>query len=94
MNHLAVSNVAMVPGADGVQIGSRFVVSEGSSAHPAFKAFILKLQQGDTQRALKKLIPVRLVKSAFFEQIDEAEKRGASTEELNQLLGKDRRFHF
>jgi enoyl-[acyl-carrier protein] reductase II len=81
---------AMVLGADGVQIGSRFAISEESSAHSAFKTHILKLGEGGTQLALKKLAPVRLVKNAFFEQVDEAEKRGATAEELRNLLGKGR----
>jgi enoyl-[acyl-carrier protein] reductase II len=81
---------AMVLGADGVQIGSRFAISEESSAHPAFKQHILKLSEGGTKLALKKLAPVRLVKNTFFEQVDEAEKRGASAEELRELLGKGR----
>ncbi|MBW6535821.1 MAG: nitronate monooxygenase [Mariniphaga sp.] len=81
---------AMVLGADGVQIGSRFAISEESSAHQAFKQYILKLGEGGTKLALKKLAPVRLVKNAFFEQVDEAEKRGATAEELIRLLGKGR----
>lgn len=81
---------AMVLGADGVQAGSLFAASEESSAHPAFKELILKLQEGNTQLALKKLAPVRLIKNAFFKQVDEAEKRGASPEELKQLLGRGR----
>jgi enoyl-[acyl-carrier protein] reductase II len=81
---------AMVLGADGVQIGSRFAISEESSAHSAFKNHILKLGEGGTKLALKKLAPVRLVKNTFFEQVDEAEKRGASEEELQELLGKGR----
>jgi enoyl-[acyl-carrier protein] reductase II len=81
---------AMVLGADGVQIGSRFAISEESSAHPDFKQHILKLSEGGTKLALKKLAPVRLVKNTFFEQVDEAEKRGASAEELRELLGKGR----
>jgi len=81
---------AMVLGADGVQMGSRFAISEESSAHPAFKQHILNLSEGGTRLALKKLAPVRLVKNAFFEQVDEAEKRGAAVEELRELLGKGR----
>ncbi len=81
---------AMVLGADGVQMGSRFAISEESSAHPAFKQHILNLSEGGTRLALKKLAPVRLVKNAFFEQVDEAEKRGAAVEELRALLGKGR----
>ena len=81
---------AMVLGADGIQIGSRFAISEESSAHPSFKQHILNLSEGGTKLALKKLAPVRLVKNGFFEQVDEAEKRGASAEELSRLLGKGR----
>lgn len=81
---------AMVLGADGVQIGSRFAISEESSAHLAYKQHILNLSEGGTKLALKKLAPVRLVKNTFFEQVDEAEKRGASPEELSKLLGKGR----
>jgi enoyl-[acyl-carrier protein] reductase II len=81
---------AMILGADGVQIGSRFAISEESSAHPAFKQHILNLSEGGTQLALKKLAPVRLVKNSFFELVDEAEKQGASAEELRELLGKGR----
>lgn len=81
---------AMVLGADGVQIGSRFAISEESSAHPDFKQLVLQLGEGGTMLALKKLAPVRLIKNAFFEQVNEAEKYGASTEELLELLGKGR----
>ncbi len=81
---------AMILGADGVQVGSRFAISEESSAHEAFKQHIAKLGEGGTRLALKKLAPVRLVKNAFFEQVNEAETRGAPAEELQQLLGKGR----
>ncbi len=81
---------SMILGADGVQIGSRFAISEESSAHQAFKQHILKLGEGGTKLALKKLAPVRLVKNAFFEQVNEAEKQGASAEELIRLLGRGR----
>jgi enoyl-[acyl-carrier protein] reductase II len=81
---------AMVLGADGVQIGSRFAISEESSAHEAFKQHIATLGEGGTKLALKKLAPVRLVKNVFFEQVNEAETRGAPAEELKQLLGKGR----
>lgn len=81
---------AMVLGADGVQIGSRFAISVESSAHPAFKQLVLQLGEGGTKLALKKLAPVRLVKNAFFNRIDEAEKRGASADELKEILGKGR----
>jgi len=81
---------AMVLGADGVQIGSRFAVSEESSAHPLFKQLVSQMREGETKLALKKLAPVRLVKNAFFEQVEVAEMRGATTEELKELLGKGR----
>jgi enoyl-[acyl-carrier protein] reductase II len=81
---------AMVLGADGVQIGSRFAISEESSAHIAFKNQITELGEGGTKLALKKLAPVRLVKNAFFNLIDEAERSGAPAEELMKLLGKGR----
>jgi len=79
---------AMVLGAEGVQIGSRFAVSEESSAHPGFKELITRIGEGDTKLALKKLAPVRLVRNRFFEQVDKAESEGASAEQLKQLLGK------
>lgn len=81
---------AMILGADGVQIGSRFAITDESSAHTVFKNHILSLNEGGTQLVLKKLAPVRLVKNAFFEQVYEAESRGATAEELGQLLGKGR----
>ena len=77
-------------GADGVQIGSRFAVSEESSAHPAFKQLVAGLSEGGTQLALKKLAPVRLIKNKFFEEVNQAELRGASADELAALLGKGR----
>ena len=81
---------AMALGADGVQIGSRFAVAEESSAHSAFKKMICELGEGGTRLALKKLAPVRLVKNPFFEIINEAELRGATADELRDLLGKGR----
>ncbi len=80
----------MVLGADGVQIGSAFAVAEESSAHPDFKKVITELGEGGTKLALKKLAPTRLVKNAFFEQVDEAEKGGKSPEEIRGLLGRGR----
>jgi len=77
-------------GADGVQVGSRFAISEESSAHQSFKQLVSQMREGDTKLALKKLAPVRLVKNAFFEQVEEAELRGATEEELKELLGKGR----
>ncbi len=81
---------AMILGADGVQIGSAFAVSEESSAHPDFKKRIIELGEGGTKLALKKLAPTRLIKNSFFEQVDEAEKVGKSVEEMQELLGKGR----
>lgn len=81
---------AMALGADGVQIGSAFAVTEESSAHPDFKKRVTSLGEGGTKLVLKQLAPVRLIKNAFFEQVDAAEKAGKSPEELNALLGKRR----
>lgn len=81
---------AMILGADGVQIGSRFAISEESSAHPDFKKLVSELGEGETKLSLKKLAPVRLVKNEFFEQVRIAETRGASTMDLLKLLGKGR----
>ncbi|WP_163714027.1 NAD(P)H-dependent flavin oxidoreductase [Mangrovibacterium lignilyticum] len=81
---------AMALGADGVQIGSRFAISQESSAHENFKKIVTGLGEGDTKLALKKLAPVRLIKNAFFKQVNEAELRGASEEELRTLLGRGR----
>jgi enoyl-[acyl-carrier protein] reductase II len=81
---------AMNLGADGVQIGSRFVASPESSAHQNFKQVVLDTQEGDTMLTLKELTPVRLVKNAFYNQVHEAYEKGASAEELNALLGRGR----
>ncbi|HBL77584.1 MAG: 2-nitropropane dioxygenase [Bacteroidetes bacterium GWF2_42_66] len=81
---------AMALGAEGVQIGSRFAVSEESSAHPDFKKLVTQLGEGDTKLALKKLAPVRLIKNSFFEQVNMAEMAGVSAEDLKILLGKGR----
>lgn len=81
---------SLVLGADGVQIGTRFVASEEASSHPAFKQALITSQEGDTQLSLKKLVPVRLLKNAFFQQVQEAEARGASEAELKELLGRAR----
>lgn len=80
----------MALGAEGVQIGSRFAIAAESSAHPLFKQMVCDLGEGGTKLALKKLAPVRLVKNAFFEKVEEAESRGATAEELRELLGKGR----
>ena len=81
---------AMALGADGVQIGSRFAISDESSAHPDFKKLVCGLGEGGTKLALKKLAPVRLVKNEFFGLINNAEQNGATAEELRGLLGKGR----
>ncbi|KAF0235700.1 MAG: enoyl-acyl carrier protein reductase [Prolixibacteraceae bacterium] len=81
---------AMALGADGVQIGSRFAVSDESSAHPRFKKLVCELGEGGTKLALKKLAPVRLVKNEFFDLINKAEQNGATAGELRGLLGKGR----
>ena len=81
---------AMVLGADGVQIGTRFAISEESSAHPDFKKLVAQAGEGATQLVLKKLTPVRMMKNLFFEQVTQAEWKGASPEELKNLLGKGR----
>ncbi len=81
---------AMVLGAEGVQVGSRFVASAEASAHENFKNLVITSNEGDTQLSLKQLTPVRLLKNDFFVQVQEAEKRGASIEELENLLGKGR----
>lgn len=81
---------AMVLGAEGVQMGSRFVASEEASSHINFKQAVINAAEGDTFLSLKKLTPVRLMKNKFFQQIHEAETRGANEDELRQLLGRAR----
>lgn len=77
-------------GAEGVQIGTRFALTEESSAHDNFKDLCLALREGDTRLLLKKLSPTRLVKGGFATLVEEAEARGASPEEMKVLLGKGR----
>lgn len=77
-------------GAEGVQIGSRFVTTQESSAHINFKNAIVEAKEGDTQLSLKQLTPVRLLKNSFSEKVNELEKKGASVEELSNLLGRGR----
>ena len=81
---------AMNLGADGVQIGSRFVATPESSAHQNFKQVILEAKEGDTLLTLKELTPVRLVKNEFYHQIEKAYENCATTEELKTLLGRGR----
>ena len=80
----------MILGAEGVQVGCRFALSKESSAHENFKRHCLNLQEGDTFLTLKKLSPVRLVKNEFYESVENAQQRGASIDELRELLGKGR----
>lgn len=81
---------AMVLGADGVQVGSRFVASAEASSHQQFKNLVVNASEGDTKLALKKLTPVRLLKNEFFKQVNEAEKKGATEEQLQKILGRGR----
>ncbi len=81
---------AMCLGAEGVQIGSRFVCSEESSAHKAFKERVANSSEGDTILTLKELAPVRLLKNKFFLDIQQAYARGADKEELKTVLGRAR----
>lgn len=79
-----------VLGAEGVQVGSRFAASEESSAHQSFKEKVTNAAEGDTMVTLKQLTPVRLIKNNFFQQVQQAEQRGASANELSTLLGTRR----
>ena len=81
---------AMVLGADGVQIGSRFAATEESSAHVNFKQKIIDVKDGDTHLTLKELAPVRLIKNKFYQEIQELYKENPTKEELNGLLGRAR----
>ncbi len=80
----------MALGADGVQIGSLFALAEESSAHDSFKQAIINAKEGDTKLSLKKLAPTRLLNNYFYEQVAEYESKGASVEQMKQLLGKGR----
>lgn len=81
---------AMVLGADGVQVGSRFVASEESSAHRAFKEEVVKAKEGDTHLTLKELAPVRMLKNKFFESVMQLYTTNPTKEELIQHLGRAR----
>lgn len=81
---------AMVLGADGVQIGSRFAATVESSAHKNFKQVIIDLKDGDTQVTLKELAPVRLVKNHFYHQIQELYQQNPTIEQIKELLGRAR----
>ncbi|MBV9962116.1 MAG: nitronate monooxygenase [Parafilimonas sp.] len=81
---------AMVLGADGAQIGTRFVCSNEASNHISFKQKIVESKEGDTMLSMKKVVPVRLLKNDFFKAIYEAETLGATKEELSEILGHGR----
>lgn len=81
---------AMALDAEGVQIGTRFALTNESSAHTLFKEYCLRLKEGDTKLLLKKLSPTRLVANSFRDAVEAAEDRGASAEELRELLGRGR----
>ncbi|MGY0427028.1 MAG: NAD(P)H-dependent flavin oxidoreductase [Polaribacter sp.] len=81
---------AMVLGADGVQIGSRFAATEESSAHKNFKQSIVNVKDGDTQLTLKELAPVRLVKNKFYADVQELYQKNPTLEDLKTLLGRAR----
>jgi len=83
-------DAAFALGADGVQIGTRFALCTESSAHPAFKERCRGLKEGETKLLLKKLAPARLVDNEFSRAVQEAENRGASATELEELLGRGR----
>ena len=81
---------AMVLGADGVQIGSRFAATIESSAHDKFKQVIVDVKDGDTHLTLKELAPVRLVKNHFYNQVQELYQQNPTVEEIKELLGRAR----
>lgn len=81
---------AMSLGADGVQIGTRFVASAESSAHQHFKDEVVRAKEGATKLTLKELAPVRLLRNAFYDEVQSAYERCAKVDELQQLLGKGR----
>lgn len=81
---------AMILGADGVQIGSRFVATPESSAHQVFKEKIIGVKDGDTFLTLKRIIPVRLIKNKFFEEVEKMQNEGATVEKLSEKLGRGR----
>ena len=81
---------AMVLGAEGVQIGTRFALTKESSASEVFKEYCLRLDEGDTKLLLKKLSPTRLANGTFKDLVEQAEENGATAEELKELLGRGR----
>jgi len=83
-------HAAMILGADGVQMGTRFAMTVESSAHENFKNLLKDIKEGDTQLTLKELAPVRLIKNEFFNQLQEVYKKGATIDELKAVLGRAR----
>ena len=81
---------AMILGADGVQVGSRFVASEEASSHELFKQKVVQAAEGDTHLTLKELAPVRLIKNKFYNDIQDAYEKGANVKELKEVLGRAR----
>lgn len=81
---------AFALGAEGVQLGTRFALTRESSASEEFKNMCIDLNEGDTMLSLKKLSPTRLIKNEFYKQVQEAEDKGASVEEMRELLGRGR----
>ena len=81
---------ALVLGADGVQVGSRFAASTESSSHENYKQTILKVKEGDTQLTLKELAPVRLIKNKFYQDVQDLYVKCPTTDELKELLGRAR----
>jgi enoyl-[acyl-carrier protein] reductase II len=81
---------AFVLGAEGVQVGTRFVASTEASSHICFKEAVINSKEGDTMLSLKKIVPVRLLKNKFFEEVQKAEQKGAGEEELKKILGRAR----
>jgi enoyl-[acyl-carrier protein] reductase II len=81
---------AMILGADGVQVGSRFAASIESSSHNNFKQKIVDIKEGDTQLTLKELVPVRLIKNKFYQDVQDLYEKCPSKEDLVQLLGRAR----
>jgi len=84
----AAMYAAMALGADGAQVGSAFAACAESSAHPQFKQAVIQAQEGATRLMLKKLVPVRLLKNGFFNQVMEAENAGATRDQLSEILGR------
>lgn len=81
---------AFALGAEGVQMGSRFAASVESSGHENFKQKIISSEEGDTMLALKKIVPVRMIRNNFYQEVEAAEHRGATAEELKKILGRAR----